>query len=513
MEENKLNNILNYFIDFENSDYEPQKSYIDLYNKYDSKISRYFTYFHQNLNELLKYMNERVSNGHYTANESRELIDIIEKIKELKSLLQNTKYSFSIDERYNEHINFCYNFLSSSYGSDIPKDYKKILIKRYEPIFIIDNNELHINTNNNMYKNIKFILKGEGAYAKVFSFDEPMTKRKFAIKKLNKEIEGKEKERFKLEFEKMNSMSNPYILKAYSFNDDNNSYIMEYCNYTLNKYISKNNNKDFLNFSFRKNIALQFLKGLSYLHSKNILHRDISLNNIMINEYDDNFIVIKISDFGLVKDLNLDLTRTDSEIRGTIIDDTLTSFKDYNIKNEIYSIGVVLWFIFTGKTNLKTDLSDIGKIVNKCVLRDHTKRFSNVKEIIDQMLLAKDENTIKESENETIKIEKIQNKNRLNINDKSFTILKAMIENKSGNQLFYLKTLNGEEIQTNNENFKIQFNLLSPREKASWKSALESLVSNKLITPLSYKNEIFEVTENGYKLYDLQKDDFVVQVI
>lgn len=141
MEENKLNNILNYFIDFENSDYEPQKSYIDLYNKYDSKISRYFTYFHQNLNELLKYMNERVSNGHYTANESRELIDIIEKIKELKSLLQNTKYSFSIDERYNEHINFCYNFLSSSYESDIPKDYKKILIKRYEPIFIIDNND------------------------------------------------------------------------------------------------------------------------------------------------------------------------------------------------------------------------------------------------------------------------------------------------------------------------------------------------------------------------------------
>ena len=32
--------------------------------------------------------------------------------------------------------------------------------------------------------------------------------------------------------------------------------------------------------------------------------------------------LIKISDFGLLKDLNLELTRTDSEIRGTIIDDT-----------------------------------------------------------------------------------------------------------------------------------------------------------------------------------------------
>ena len=381
MDERKLNNILKNFIDFNNIEFKALKQYIDLYDSYDENIRKYFVYFHQKLNELLKYMNDRVNNGHYTAHESRELIDVIEKINELKSLLQQTKYSFILEKDYEECIDFCYTFLSSSYGSEIPKDYKKIMIKRYDPIFKI-NVSSKLKQSNSLYKDVKLIIKGSGAYANVFMFQEPLTQKKFALKKLKDDVTEKEIERFKLEFEKMNFLANPYIVKAYKYNQDNNSYIMEYCDYTLNKYISNNNNKYFLDFNFRRNIALQFLKGLKYLHSKEILHRDISLNNILIKEYDDNFIVVKISDFGLVKDFNLNLTKTESEMRGTIIDDTLTCFKDYNIKNEIYSIGVVLWFIFTGKSNLKLDNSEIGKIVNKCIIRNHSDRFSNVDDII-----------------------------------------------------------------------------------------------------------------------------------
>ena len=59
-----------------------------------------------------------------------------------------------------------------------------------------------------------------------------------------------------------------------------------------------------MTFQYRKNIALQFLKGLKYLHSKDMYHRDISFNNILIKEFDDNFVIVKISDFGLLKDLN-----------------------------------------------------------------------------------------------------------------------------------------------------------------------------------------------------------------
>lgn len=515
MDETKLNNIFNNFIRFSNMDFKAKQQYIDIYSDYDNKIKPYFIYFHQELDELLRYMNDRVSNGHYNANESRELICIIEQINELQSILKNTNYSFYLDEDYKKCIDYCYTFLSTSGGSEIPKEYKKIILKRYEPIFKI-NESLIINKQKSLEK-VKLKLKGNGAYANVYTFEEPLTNKKFAMKKLKKDIEEKELQRFKLEFEKMNSISNPYILKAYTFNEEENSYIMEYCDYTLRDYILSNNNKNFMDFQYRKNIALQFLKGLKYLHSKGMYHRDISFNNILIKEFDDNFVIIKISDFGLLKDLNLELTRTDSEIRGTIIDDTLTSFKDYDIKNEIYAIGVVLWFIFTGRTNLKLDDSKVAKIVNKCITRELDRRYNNVDEIIQEIRLISDNNTeIKtinvQKNKEYFKVEKIKNKNGLNIDDRAFTILKSMIEDDGNNQLYYLKTLSGEILQTSGGNFNISLEEYTAKERAYWKKALQDLIDNNLIKSLDYKNEIFEVTTNGYEFYDLQKDEtFVAQ--
>ena len=515
MNETKLNNILNNFIHFNDMDFKAKQQYINIYNDCNNKIKPYFIYFHQELDKLLKCMNDRVSNGYYTANKSRKLINLIDQINEFQVTLKNTNYSFSLDQDYKKCIDYCYTFLSSSGESEIPKEYKKINLKRYEPIFKI--NESLIINNPKSLERVNLKLKGNGAYANVYTFREPLTNKIFAIKKLKKDVEEKEFQRFKLEFKKMNSISNPYILKAYAFNEEENSYIMEYCDYTLKDYILSNNNKNFMNFQYRKNIAFQFLTGLKYLHSKDMYHRDISFKNILIKEFDDNFVIVKISDFGLVKDLNLELTRTDSEIRGTIIDDTLTSFKDYNIKNEIYAIGVVLWFIFTGKTNLKLDDSKISKIVNKCITREIDERYNNVDEIIQEIRLISDNNTeiktINVQKNKGhFKVEKIKNKNDLNIDDRAFTILKSMIEDDSNNQLYYLKTLTGEILQTSGGNLNISLEEYTAKERAYWKKALQDLIDNNLIKSLDYKNEIFEVTTNGYEFYDLQKDEsFVVQ--
>ena len=356
---------------------------------------------------------------------------------------------------------------------------------------------------------------GNGAYANVYSFKEDLTGKKFALKKLKREIKDKEIERFKQEFKKMKEISNPNILKAYSYNEEENSYIMDFCDYSLKDFILNNNTKEFMDFNYRKNIALQFLNGLKYLHSKEILHRDLSYNNVLIQEFDDNIVMVKISDFGLIKNLDLDLTSIDSSIRGTIIDDTLISFKDYNIKNEIYEIGVVLWFIFTGRSNLNIDDSNIGKIIKKCINRNHSERYNNVDEIIIELNILNDDKKNKENFNDfnSIEVEKLKNRNGLDIDDFAFTILKAMIEDKAQNQLYYLKDLAGEHMQTSDGEFSLNLAEFSPRNKAKWKSALEKLINNTLIIPLSYKNEIFEVTSKGYEFYDMQKDDFVVQVI
>src|SRR5260370_7218324 len=134
---------------------------------------------------------------------------------------------------------------------------------------------------------------------------------------------------------------------------------MEYCDETVRDYIAKRNNK--LSFASRKRIALQFLYGINYIHHKNLLHRDVSLQNVMLKVFGDGAVLVKLSDFGLVKDRASEFTRTKTEMRGTIRDPLLGSFKDYNVLNEIYSLGWVLSYIFTGREALKSGTDEVSR--------------------------------------------------------------------------------------------------------------------------------------------------------
>lgn len=75
---------------------------------------------------------------------------------------------------------------------------------------------------------------------------------------------------------------------------------MEYMDFTLEKYIEKNNAN--LSYLQRKNIVKQILRAFDYIHKKGRLHRDISPKNILIKNYDDT-LVVKIADFGLLPTL------------------------------------------------------------------------------------------------------------------------------------------------------------------------------------------------------------------
>lgn len=492
MKEVQLDNALNNFVNFKELDFKPKQQYIDIYSGYDTKVKSLFTFFHQKLDELLKEMNDRYINGHYRAIESRELIFVIEKVKELKYMLKSTKFSFTLDQDYQNTIDFCYNFLSSTGGSEIPKDYEKITLKRYTSIFNIDNSIIIKEDRKIELRNI-----GEGSYAHVFSFVDPSTNVKYAKKRLKNGATEDEQKRFKIEFDNMNELSHPNILKAYAYNEEEKSYIMEYCDFTLQDFISHNNNKDFMNFEYRKSLAIQTLNGFNYLHKRNRLHRDLSYKNLLVKQYDDNIVIIKLADFGLMKNLDLDLTRTETEIKGTIIDDTLDNFKDYDVKYEIYGIGVLLWFIFTGKTSLKIDDSDIGKIVSKCITRNHEERYNNVQEIINDI------NSITFSQNKkTInniaisKIAKDIDKNTIKLN-----ILSLIIDDESG-RLLHLRDLAGEYFQSSDGSNVIYLDEMDNKEKAYYKSSFEELIRDSLIVSVDSQNQMFEITSNGYEFYE-----------
>ncbi|EME8241774.1 protein kinase family protein, partial [Enterococcus faecium] len=82
----------------------------------------------------------------------------------------------------------------------------------------------------------------------------------------------------------------------------------------------KNNTK--LSFSQRKNMGYQILKAFEYIHSKKLLHRDISPNNILIKVYEE-LLILKVSDFGLVKNPDLQVTSLNTEFKGWFNDPAL----------------------------------------------------------------------------------------------------------------------------------------------------------------------------------------------
>ena len=276
-------------------------------------------------------------------------------------------------------------------------------------------------------------------------------------------------------------------MKVYCYIRSENAYIMDYCEYTLKQYIERNGNN--LDFDLRKNIALQFLEAMSFIHAKDLLHRDISFNNILIKENDSIFPFIKISDFGLVKDKSLNLTSTNSLIKGTIIDDTLTSFKDYNIKNEIYSIGYIIHYIFTGRQNLNfTEDNSIIQIVKKCIDRNLDNRYNSVDKIINDV-----RNTTKIKDNVKINSNVIDQNG---LTELSIKILKDAVD--SNGQIIYLKTLSGLTIQSGDKSYKPN----NPREEAELEDVIDKLESNELIRAIGYKREIFKVTKQGYDYFE-----------
>lgn len=137
-----------------------------------------------------------------------------------------------------------------------------------------------------------------------------------------------------------------------------------------------------LSFSSRKRIALQFLYGLNYIHTKGLLHRDISLQNVLMKVYESGAVIVKLSDFGLVKDKSFEFTRTQTEMRGTIRDPALDSFKDYTVTNEMYAIAFVLSYIFTGRESLKSGVDEVGRIVQKCASHETSARYETALELI-----------------------------------------------------------------------------------------------------------------------------------
>lgn len=359
--------------------------YSDLYKSFrNQKLREILMTLHHDLVGLFRTMNERLPTGeheaHFWAEPSRDLIKRIEIIFSLVSSLKETPLAFQIDPYYLDLLTRCRDFLSSSGGSSLPPNMAKVELYYTLPIFL----PLSSITISHKQQDFTFDLKliGSGSYANVYKYKDTFYNRPFILKRAKKELTDKEVARFKREFDVMNDLSSPYILEVYCYNPDKNEYIMEYMDYTLDGYIAAHNST--LTIVQRKGIAQQILRAFDYLHSKGHLHRDISPKNILIKEYDDT-LVVKLSDFGLVKIPDSTLTTVNTEFKGYFNDPALVveGFNTYGIVHETYALTRVIYFVMTGKTNTeKITNQNLRAFVEKGLNPDKIKRFQNIRDMI-----------------------------------------------------------------------------------------------------------------------------------
>ena len=139
---------------------------------------------------------------------------------------------------------------------------------------------------------------GQGAYAVVRSAIQKGVNRKIAMKTYEKSklLDPHRKRCVKREIDVLEILDHPSIVKLYEVIDAGKQLhlAMEYIGgCSLHSYLKRRPNRKLEESEVRR-IFKQILKGIEYSHSKNITHRDIKLENILLDEQNN----VKIIDFG-----------------------------------------------------------------------------------------------------------------------------------------------------------------------------------------------------------------------
>ena len=142
----------------------------------------------------------------------------------------------------------------------------------------------------------------------------------------------------------------------------------------------------------------QIASGVKYLHRYGIVHRDLKPDNIMITQQSENGI-IKIMDFGLSKIVSTQERMIDGYGTLSYVAPEVLLRTPYNKEVDIWSMGVILFYILSGSLPFKGDKEEViaEKIVNDDLEfcgEEWEVRSKGVKELITSCLKKEPEDRI-----------------------------------------------------------------------------------------------------------------------
>jgi serine/threonine protein kinase len=253
---------------------------------------------------------------------------------------------------------------------------------------------------------------GKGGFATVYSGFDASLERPVAIKVLEDYGDVADvKERFLREAKAMARLNHVNITTVFdSAEDDGHPYmVMELVNGPTLLELVKTTRPTLLQAC---TLAMQTCSGMKYAHDRGVVHRDLTLGNIMINEA-DNVQQVKILDFGMAK-----LAYGHGQSTGAITAGTPYYMAPEQIKNEpvdgrvdIFAFGVCFHRMLNGffpfdaefpaaamylilnenKIAFADDVpEDFRKVVMRCLEKDPRNRYGDFGELMEDLSIVRD---------------------------------------------------------------------------------------------------------------------------